>query len=187
MRIKNMKVYDLANELAEEIKKSEEYVTYRTSKEAINLNYELKIKIDEFENARYEAQIVALQTGKDDELKMKHVQELYGELIQNEEASKYFDAEIRFNVLIADVNKIIEISFGFNLTFKYLFTLLSSPSNLLFNLLSFTSFLFSLLFSKLLFFLLITFCSVMHKSNSFFPLFKISPYFVKSSKLSIQI
>ena len=102
-----MKVYDLANELAEEIKKSEEYVTYRTAKEAINLNYELKKKIDEFGNARYEAQIVALQTGKDDELKMKHVQELYGELIQNEEASKYFDAEIRFNVLIADVNKII--------------------------------------------------------------------------------
>ena len=48
MRIKNMKVYDLANELAEEIKKSEEYVTYRTAKEAINLNYELKKKIDEF-------------------------------------------------------------------------------------------------------------------------------------------
>ena len=102
-----MKVYDLANELAEEIKKSEEYVTYRTAKEAINLNYELKKKIDEFENARYETQIVSLQTGKDDEQKMKHVQELYGELIQNEEASKYFDAEIRFNVLIADVNKII--------------------------------------------------------------------------------
>mgnify|MGYP004539894275 FL=1 len=102
-----MKVYDLANELAEEIKKSEEYVTYSIAKEAINLNYELKRKIDEFEKARYEAQIVALQTGKDDEQKMKHVQELYGELIQNEEASKYFDAEIRFNVLIADVNKII--------------------------------------------------------------------------------
>ena len=49
-----MKVYDLANELAEEIKKSEEYVTYRTAKEAINLNYELKKKIDEFENARLE-------------------------------------------------------------------------------------------------------------------------------------
>ena len=102
-----MKVYDLANELAEEIKQSEEYVTYRTAKEAINLNYELKKKIDEFEKARYEAQIIAIQTGKDDEQKMKNVQELYGELIQNEEASKYFDAEIRFNVLIADVNKII--------------------------------------------------------------------------------
>ena len=38
---------------------------------------------------------------------MKHVQELYGELIQNQEASKFFDAEIKFNVLIADVNRII--------------------------------------------------------------------------------
>ena len=102
-----MKVYDLANDLANEIKQSEEYITYRTAKDAINLNYELKRKIDEFENARYEAQIIALQTGKDDEQKMKQVQELYGELIQNEEASKYFDAEIKFNVLIADVNKII--------------------------------------------------------------------------------
>ena len=76
----------------------------KVKKELLN---ELKNKIDEFEKARYEAQISALQTGKDDEQKMKHVQELYGELIQNEEASKYFDAEIRFNVLIADVNKII--------------------------------------------------------------------------------
>lgn len=102
-----MIIYDLANELAQEIKKSEEYVTYKTAKEAINLNYELKNQIDEFEKARYEAQIIALQTGKDDENKMKNVQKLYGELIQNEEASKYFDAEIKFNLLIADVNKII--------------------------------------------------------------------------------
>ena len=102
-----MKVYDTANKLAQEIKESEEYVTYKIAKEAINLNYELKQKIDEFEKARYESQIIALQTGKDDEAKMRHVQELYGELIQNEEASKYFDAEMKFNILIADVNKII--------------------------------------------------------------------------------
>ena len=102
-----MNVYDSANELAQEIQKSEEYITYKMAKEAINLNYELKNKIDEFEKARYEAQVVAIQTGKDDESKMRHVQELYGELIQNEEASKYFDAEMKFNILIADINKII--------------------------------------------------------------------------------
>lgn len=102
-----MNVYDTANRLAQEIKQSEEYVTYKMAKEAINLNVELKNKIDEFEKARYEAQIVALQTGKDDEAKMRHVQELYGELIQNQEASKYFDAEMKFNILVADVNKII--------------------------------------------------------------------------------
>ena len=102
-----MNVYDTANHLAQEIQQSEEYVTYKMAKEAINLNYELKNKIDEFEKARYETQIVAIQTGKDDENKMKYVQELYGELIQNQEASKYFDAEMKFNILITDINKII--------------------------------------------------------------------------------
>ena len=102
-----MNVYDTANQLAEEIKQSEEYVTYKMAKEAINLNFELKNKIDEFEKTRYEAQISALQTVKDDENKMRHVQELYGKLIQNQEASRYFDAEMKFNILIADVNKII--------------------------------------------------------------------------------
>ena len=100
-------VYDTANKLAEEIKNSEEYITYQMAKQTINLNYELKKQIDEFEKARYEAQIIALQTGKDDELKLRHVQELYGQLIQNQEASKYFDAEVKFNVMIADINKII--------------------------------------------------------------------------------
>ena len=100
-------IYDTANQLAKEIQQSEEYMTYKIAKEAINLNFELKNKIEEFEKARYDAQIVALQTGKDDEAKMRHFQELYGELIQNQEASKYFDAEMKFNILIADINKII--------------------------------------------------------------------------------
>lgn len=102
-----MKVYDTANQLAKEIKESEEYNTYKIAKQAINLNIELKQKIEEFEKARYESQIIALQTGKDDEEKMRHVQQLYGELIQNEEASKFFDAEMKFNIMITDVNKII--------------------------------------------------------------------------------
>ena len=38
---------------------------------------------------------------------MKHVQELYGKLIQNQEACKFFDSEMKFNIMIADVNKII--------------------------------------------------------------------------------
>ena len=102
-----MNVYDTANKLAQEIKQSEEYSNYKLAKSAIAQNAELKNKIEEFEKARYEVQIIALQTGKDDEAKMRHVQELYGELIQNQDASKFFDAEMKFNILIADVNKII--------------------------------------------------------------------------------
>ena len=102
-----MNVYDTANKLAQEIKESEEYKKYKMAKEAINLNYELKQKIDEFEKARYDAQIMLLQKGKEDKEKMKRSQELYAELMHNDIASRYFDAEMKFNILIADVNKII--------------------------------------------------------------------------------
>ena len=102
-----MVVYDTANRLASEIKQSEEYVNYKMAKQAINLNQDVKKKIDEFEKARYEEQIEMMQTGKQDEEKMKRVQELYVELMEQEEAKRYFDAELKFNILIGDVNKII--------------------------------------------------------------------------------
>lgn len=102
-----MNVYDTANRLAQEIKTSEEYVNYKTAKQTINLKTELKNKIDEFEKQRYEVQIVAMQTGKTDEEKMKKVQDLYAELIEDNDAKRFFEAETKFNILFADVNKII--------------------------------------------------------------------------------
>lgn len=102
-----MNIYDTANRLASEIKQSEEYTNYKMAKELINLKPELKQKIDEFEKARYEAQISSMQTGKQDDEKVKKMQKLYVELIQIEEVKKYFDAELKFNVILADVNKII--------------------------------------------------------------------------------
>ena len=66
-----MNVYDTANRLAQELKNSEEYVNYKMAKETLNLNTELKKKIQEFEEARYDAQITAMQTGKNDEEKTK--------------------------------------------------------------------------------------------------------------------
>lgn len=102
-----MNIYDTANRLASEIKNSEEYINYKMAKETIKLKPELQEKIKEFEKARYDAQISAIQTGKDDEEKVKMMQELYINLIAIDEVKKYFDAEIKFNVVLADVNKII--------------------------------------------------------------------------------
>ena len=105
-----MQVYDTANRLAQEIKDSEEFINYKMAKQTINLNEELKKKINEFEMARYEEQMSTMQTGKIDEEKIKKVQDLYRELIDNMEAKKYFDAELKFNVMLGDVNKIISES-----------------------------------------------------------------------------
>ena len=102
-----MNVYDTANRLAQEIKQSEEYVNYKMAKETIALNQELKNKIQNFEQLRYDEQLTAMQTGKNDEEKMKKIQETYVELIEIDEAKKFLEAETKFNILIADVNKII--------------------------------------------------------------------------------
>ena len=102
-----MNVYDTANKLAQEIKQSEEYVNYKMAKQTLFLKPEIKEKIKEFEILRYEEQITAMQTGKNDEQKLKKMQELYAELIEQDEAKKYFEAETKFNILLADVNKII--------------------------------------------------------------------------------
>lgn len=102
-----MQVYDTANRLAQEIKQSEEYVNYKMAKQALNLNSSLKEKMAQFEQKRYETQLMAMQTGKQDEEKMTEMQNLYAELIEIDEAKKFFDAETKFNIMIADVNKII--------------------------------------------------------------------------------
>ena len=102
-----MNVYDTVNRLATELKESEEYVNYKMAKETLSLKPDLKKKIQEFEDARYDAQISAMQTGKSDEEKTKKMQNLYIELIENEDAKRFFDTEMKFNILLADVNKII--------------------------------------------------------------------------------
>ncbi len=102
-----MQVYDTVNKLAQEIRESEEFVNFKTAKQVLELNQELKKKISDFEMKRYEAQIKAIQTGEEDKEKIKETQDLYSEIIEQEEARKYFDAELKFNILLGDVNKII--------------------------------------------------------------------------------
>lgn len=102
-----MNVYDTANILATEIKQSEEYVNYKMAKQAINLNSELKKEIEEFDKLRYEIQLEMMQTGNTDENKNTQLQDKYVELIENPDAKKFFESETKFNILIADVNKII--------------------------------------------------------------------------------
>ena len=102
-----MNVYDTANRVAGEIKQSEEYINYKMAKEALNLNHSLKEKLKKFDQLRYEIQLEMMQTGKNNEEKYKEMQNDYAELIENEEAKRFFDAETKFNILIADVNKII--------------------------------------------------------------------------------
>ena len=102
-----MNVYDDVNNLARSLRESKEYKEYKIAKDAVKEDPDLKNKIDEFEKIRYEEQVLALQGEKQTEEKMKKLQDLYSILVQNPIVKDYFDKEVRFNVMIADVNRII--------------------------------------------------------------------------------
>ena len=102
-----MEVYDNVNKLATSIKNSKEYIEFKKIKETISEHPELKAQIDEFEKIRYEEQLLGLQGEQQSPEKMAKLQELYKILVENEDVKEYFEKEVKFNVMIADVNKII--------------------------------------------------------------------------------
>lgn len=104
-----MYVYDEANNLAKAIQQSKEYMEFKKAKEDIANDVEMKEKIDEFEKIRYDVQVMSFQ-GKDDPEKMKKLQEMYNILNGDKQIKEYFDTEVRFNIMLADVNKIISES-----------------------------------------------------------------------------
>lgn len=105
-----MYVYDEANNLAKAIQESKEYKEYKKAKEEIEAIPEMKTKIEEFEKIRYEVQVISFQGDKQDEEKMKKLQEMYDILMKEPKIKEYFDIEVRFNIMLADVNKIISES-----------------------------------------------------------------------------
>lgn len=102
-----MNVYDTANRLAGELRNSEEFKKYKEAKEKINSNVDMKKKIDDFEKLRYDVQVLAMQGKEVEEEKNKKLQEMYTILIGEKDIKEYFDLEVKFNVMLADVNKII--------------------------------------------------------------------------------
>jgi len=102
-----MYVYDCVNNLAKALKESKEYLEFKDVKSSVMKVEGLKEQIDEFEKIRYEEQLLAMQGEKQSEEKMKKLQELYNILVKNPDVKDYFDKEVRFNIMMADVNKII--------------------------------------------------------------------------------
>lgn len=102
-----MQVYDTANRLAQEIRESEEYKSYKRLKDEIQNDFDKKKKIEEFEKLRYEIQLMTYTGEEKNEEKAKKLEEMYATLVENKDIKEYFDLEVKFNVMIADINKII--------------------------------------------------------------------------------
>ena len=102
-----MNVYDTVNKLAQEIKDSEEFKNFKKYKELVKSNQEVSELINKFEALRYELQISAMQGIEVSKEKETGLQEIYTNLLSKDNVKEYFEAEFKFNILLADVNKII--------------------------------------------------------------------------------
>ena len=103
-----MNIYDKINELADALKESNEFKDYIAKKEIAYQKEENKEMIKSFRQKQIELQQLAVQ-GNEQEAKIKTdlLQQMYQILLQNEQIKEMFDAEVRFDVMIGDMYRIL--------------------------------------------------------------------------------
>lgn len=102
-----MNFYDKVHELVRNFKETEEYKKYMELKKKVKDDDALKQKIDTFRNKQMDYQKQYIDgTPMSDDAKQE-MQQLYSLIIQSELGAEFFKAEIRLNVLLADMQKII--------------------------------------------------------------------------------
>ena len=99
-------VYDKANELAQDIKNSEEYREFKATKKKAFENQTTASLIKEYHKLQITAQ-AAMVTGNKDDESLQRLQKI-GELLQmNHDASAVLMAEYRLNRMVSDIYKIL--------------------------------------------------------------------------------
>lgn len=102
-----MNFYDDVHEMVKKLKQTEEYTNYISMKAKIKENAGVYSKIKEFKDKQREQQLKYIEGVKPTDAEQQYMQNLYSIIIQNADAAKFFEAEIRLNVLLADVQKIL--------------------------------------------------------------------------------
>ena len=106
-----MNVYDTANNLANEIRKSEIYQKLNILKNKIYSDTSKKDLVESFDKLRVEVQMMEIKQQNHEEVnqddKKIKMAKLYNILIENKDIKEYFDLQVQFNQMIIDINKII--------------------------------------------------------------------------------
>lgn len=103
-----MNVYDKINELADALRNSNEMKEYIEIKKEVFKQPKNKETVESFRNKQIEVQQLVMQ-GKEEEAVKKEelLKQMYKILLDNEDIKKMFDAEVRFDVLVGDMYRIL--------------------------------------------------------------------------------
>ena len=103
-----MNIYDKINELADGLRDSKEMKEYVEIKKEVFKDPKNKETVDSFRKKQIEVQQLIME-GKEEEAAKKEelLKEMYKILLANENIKKMFDAEVRFDVLVGDMYRIL--------------------------------------------------------------------------------
>ena len=102
-----MKPYDAARHLADSIKKSNEYLDFKNSKEKVYSIASSKKMLDNLQEKVMELQMMSMQGIEVSDEQISNVQNLQEVAILDENIKDYFDKEMKLEQLMNDVSKII--------------------------------------------------------------------------------
>ena len=100
-----MNPYDKVKELVEAIKNSEQVVEYKKIKEEVYQDEQCKDMIKEFRDKQSEVQSLLMMGQEADQEKMEKLQSLYQILVSNPKVKDFFDKEVQFDEMLAEVYK----------------------------------------------------------------------------------
>ena len=102
-----MNFYDKVHELIRNLKDTPEYQNYMRIKEKVKKDEELTVKIKDFKDDQRAEQMKYINGQQMADETRQELQQKYSLLIQNPLAVEFFQAEIKLDVLLADMQKIL--------------------------------------------------------------------------------
>ena len=99
--------YDKVHELVRELKDSEEYKTYLSLKIELKNDSKSYEMLKDFKKKQEEHQLNYINGQEMSQDELNQMQNLYSLIIQNEIIRKLLESEMRLNVMLADMNKIV--------------------------------------------------------------------------------
>lgn len=102
-----MNVYEEAHALSRAIKASEEFKQYDEVKKKVKANEQLDKMIEDFHMKQMEVQAKQLMGEEVNQEMMQQVQNLYQVVATDPLAAQYLQCEMRFQVMMQDVYKIL--------------------------------------------------------------------------------
>jgi len=102
-----MTIHDQARELAQAIKKSDEYIAYVNVKERASQNADITEALNDFREKQFALQQKQLMGEEAGPEALEQMQGLAQVLMRDPLAAEYLQAEIRFTMLVNDVYGIL--------------------------------------------------------------------------------